>query len=88
MSSSFESVKGTADDDNQNSVSDNEKISAIYANLTINVISNKTVANDFEMAARDAKYGYGITRWKKSWKEVLKRKNEQHVGKSKNQNVN
>ena len=62
MSSSFENVKGTADDHNQNSVSDNEKISAIYANLTINVIPNETVENDFEMAARDAKYGYGITR--------------------------
>ena len=62
MSSSFEGVRGIADDNNQNSISDNEKTSAIYEYLAINVISNETVANDFEMAAKDTKYGYGNTR--------------------------
>ena len=51
VSSGVESEKRTADQDNQNNVSDDENTSAIYEHFRINVISKETVANDFEIAA-------------------------------------
>lgn len=49
--SHWKNEQGIAEDDYQNSVSDNERTSGIYEHSTNNEISKETAANDFETAA-------------------------------------